>query len=68
MGGGAGKGVGLELDDTESEDAGNTIPMMEEISDNLELRMLELPVTGGDGFPQMARVSLVVRGERAPKL
>jgi hypothetical protein len=68
LGVGVGKGVGLESDDVESEDAGNAIPMMEEISNDLELQVLEPPVTGGDRFPQMARVSLVVRGERAPKL
>jgi hypothetical protein len=62
------EGVGSDSDDAESEDADTTAPTMEEISDDLELQVLEPPVASRDGFPQMARASLVVRGERAPKL
>jgi hypothetical protein len=37
LGLGTGKGVGSESDDAESEDAGTTVPMMEEISNVLKL-------------------------------
>ncbi len=68
IGNGMGKGAGWQSDDVESDEAGTTIPMINEITNNLELRMIHLPVNGGGAFPPMARVSLVVRGERAPKL
>ena len=61
LGVGMGTGVRSELDDTESEYAGTTKPMMNEISDDLEFQVLELPATGGDGFPQMARVSRALK-------
>ncbi len=68
VGGCKGEGVGSESDEAESEDASTTVSMIEEISNDLELRELEPLLTGRDGFPQMVRLSLVVRGERAPKL
>jgi hypothetical protein len=52
LGVGVGKGVGSESDDAESEDAGTTIPMMEGNNNDLELQVLEPPVTSGDGFPK----------------
>ncbi len=68
IGAGAGKDAGAELHQDESDKAGTTIPMIEKITKDLELKMLDPQFTGGGAFPPRMRVSLVVRGERAPKL
>jgi hypothetical protein len=68
IGGGTGKGAGAKSDDAESDEAGTNIPIINIITDDLELRMLDPPDTGSVAFPPMTREALVVRGERAPKL
>ncbi len=52
----------------ESEEAGTTVPIINKITKDSELKMLDPPFTGVVAFPPKLRVSLVVRGERAPRL
>jgi hypothetical protein len=71
-GAGVSTGGGLDLDDTKSDKAGITKPMMEEKTEALKLKYAKLPPIALEAWcidpmpPPRFKVLLIVRGESAP--